>query len=352
MKSLGSASTRCSGTTSRLLDPTSTSSSDDYQRRQTMANAERFITPELKEYEAKVLGAEERILALEQRPVRPNSASQVAAEAGRVQRAAEVVAQADVLACFAEVAARNRLRAARRSLTVIEIEIRGGRHPVVELTLQRRALRAERHPPELRRGPGAYHHRPQHGRQVHLPAPGGADRADGADGSFVPADSAAIGVVDRIFTRVGASDDLATGQSTFMVEMTETANILHHATRRSLIVLDEIGRGTSTFDGLSIAWSVAEHIHNAKHLGAKTLFATHYHHLNELAEHAAAGEELPHRREGEGRSGDLPPPDRARRDGPQLRHPGGPAGRPADRKCWSARSRFSGRWSSAITSAR
>jgi DNA mismatch repair protein MutS len=103
-------------------------------------------------------------------------------------------------------------------------------------------------------------------------------------GSFVPADSATIGVVDRVFTRVGASDDLATGQSTFMVEMTETASILHHATRRSLIVLDEIGRGTSTFDGLSIAWSVAEHIHNAKHLGAKTLFATHYHHLNELAE--------------------------------------------------------------------
>ncbi len=103
-------------------------------------------------------------------------------------------------------------------------------------------------------------------------------------GSFVPAQAASIGLVDRIFTRVGASDDLATGQSTFMVEMTETANILHHATRRSLIVLDEIGRGTSTFDGLSIAWSVAEYLHSAPHLGAKTLFATHYHHLNELAE--------------------------------------------------------------------
>jgi DNA mismatch repair protein MutS len=254
----------------------------DYQRRQTTANAERFVTPELKEYEEKILGAEERILELEQRLL-AELRSQVAAEAGRVQRAAEVVAQADVLACFAEVAARNRY--ARPAITDgDEVEIRGGRHPVVELT-----LRDERFVPNDTRlncsedqiliitGPNMAG-KSTYLRQVALIA------LMAQMGSFVPADSATIGVVDRVFTRVGASDDLATGQSTFMVEMTETASILHHATRRSLIVLDEIGRGTSTFDGLSIAWSVAEHIHNAKHLGAKTLFATHYHHLNELAE--------------------------------------------------------------------
>jgi len=255
---------------------------DDYQRRQTMANAERFVTPELKEYEDKVLGAEERILALEQE-LFGELRARAAAEAERVQRAAEVVARADVLSCFAEVAARNRY--ARPTVTDDDrIEIHGGRHPVVELT-----LRDERFVPNdalldcsqdqvlIITGPNMAG-KSTYLRQVALIA------LMAQVGSFVPAESATIGVVDRIFTRVGASDDLATGQSTFMVEMTETANILHHATRRSLIVLDEIGRGTSTFDGLSLAWAVAEHIHNSPRLGAKTLFATHYHHLNELSE--------------------------------------------------------------------
>jgi DNA mismatch repair protein MutS len=253
---------------------------EDYQRRQTMANAERFITPELKEWEAKVLGAEERILALEQR-LFGELRERVVAEAERIQRSAEVVARTDVLAGLAEVAARNRY--VRPQVNESDrIEIKGGRHPVVELTLQE-----ERFVPNDADLDGA-------GNQVLIiTGPNMAGKSTylrqvalialmAQIGSFVPAESAAIGLVDRIFTRVGASDDLATGQSTFMVEMTETANILHHATDRSLIVLDELGRGTSTFDGLSIAWSVAEHIHNA--VGAKTLFATHYHHLNELAE--------------------------------------------------------------------
>jgi DNA mismatch repair protein MutS len=254
----------------------------DYQRRQTMANAERFVTPELKEYESKVLGAEERILALEQSLFADLRAA-VAAQAQRIQRTADIVAQVDVLACFAEVAARRGY--VRPVVNEGDaIDIRAGRHPVVELT-----LKDERFVPNDARldcsqeqvliitGPNMAG-KSTYLRQVALIV------LMAQIGSFVPAESARIGVVDRIFTRVGASDDLATGQSTFMVEMTETANILHHATRRSLIVLDEIGRGTSTFDGLSIAWSVVEHIHNAPGLGAKTLFATHYHHLNELAD--------------------------------------------------------------------
>jgi DNA mismatch repair protein MutS len=162
------------------------------------------------------------------------------------------------------------------------VEIRGGRHPVVELTLQ-----------EERFVPNDAHLDCAEDQVLIITGPNMAGKSTYARqvalivlmaqvGSFVPADAATIGVVDRVFTRVGASDDLASGQSTFMMEMTETANILHHATRRSLIVLDEIGRGTSTFDGLSIAWSVAEYVHNE--IGAKTLFATHYHHLNELEE--------------------------------------------------------------------
>jgi len=254
----------------------------DYQRRQTMRNAERFITPELKEYEAKVLGAEERILALEQ-DLFAALREQVASEAARVQRASEVVARADALACFAEVAARNGY--VRPEITTDDrIEVRAGRHPVVELTLE-----------EERFVPNDAHLDCSEEQVLIITGPNMAGKSTylrqvalivlmAQMGSFVPAESASIGLVDRIFTRVGASDDLATGQSTFMVEMTETANILRHATRRSLIVLDEIGRGTSTFDGLSIAWSVAEHIHNAPGLGAKTLFATHYHHLNELAD--------------------------------------------------------------------
>jgi len=263
---------------------------ESYQRRQTMANAERFVTPELKEYESKVLGAEERILALEQE-LFAELRSRVAAEAARIQRASEVVARADVLACFAEVAARNGY--ARPQVTDDDrIEIRAGRHPVVELALQDEAFGAAQ---GERFVPNDAHLDCSEDQLLIITGPNMAGKSTylrqvalialmAQMGSFVPAESASIGIVDRIFSRVGASDDLATGQSTFMVEMTETANILRNATRRSLIILDEIGRGTSTFDGLSIAWSVAEYIHNAPHLGAKTLFATHYHHLNELAE--------------------------------------------------------------------
>ncbi|MFB3881192.1 MAG: DNA mismatch repair protein MutS [Armatimonadota bacterium] len=263
---------------------------ESYQRRQTMANAERFVTPELKEYESKVLGAEERILGLEQE-LFAELRGKVAAEAARIQRASEAVARVDVLACFAEVAARNHY--VRPRITEDDrIEIRAGRHPVVELALEDSrsgSAQGGRFVPNdaqldcaenqllIITGPNMAG-KSTYLRQVALIA------LMAQVGSFVPAESASIGVVDRIFSRVGASDDLATGQSTFMVEMTETANILRSATRRSLIILDEIGRGTSTFDGLSLAWSVAEHIHNAPHLGAKTLFATHYHHLNELAE--------------------------------------------------------------------
>jgi DNA mismatch repair protein MutS len=255
---------------------------DDYQRRQTLANAERFSTPELKEYESKVLGAEERILALEQE-LFSELRKRVASEAARIQRASNVVARADVLACFAEVAARNAY--IRPEIADDDrIEIRAGRHPVVELTLQDERfvsndahLDCSENQILIITGPNMAG-KSTYLRQVALIV------LMAQIGSFVPAGSATIGLVDRIFSRAGASDDLATGQSTFMMEMTETANILHHATRRSLIILDEIGRGTSTFDGLSLAWSVAEHLHNAPNLGAKTLFATHYHHLNELAD--------------------------------------------------------------------
>ena len=255
---------------------------ESYQRRQSMRNAERFITPELKEYESKVLGAEERILALEQELFAALRAK-VAAEAGRIQRASDVVARADVLATFAEVAARNAY--VRPEITSDDgLEVRAGRHPVVELTLE-----------DERFVPNDVHLDCSEQQLLIITGPNMAGKSTylrqvalialmAQMGSFVPAESATIGIVDRIFSRVGASDDLATGQSTFMVEMTETANILRHATKRSLIILDEIGRGTSTFDGLSIAWSVAEHIHDAPRLGAKTLFATHYHHLNELAD--------------------------------------------------------------------
>ena len=255
---------------------------EEYQRRQTLRNAERYITPDLKEYESKVLGAEERAFALEQE-LFGELRDRVAAEAPRAQRAGEAVARADVLASFAEVASRNRY-VRPQPTTDDRVEIRGGRHPVVELALQ-----------DERFVPNDAHLDCSENQVLIITGPNMAGKSTylrqvalivlmAQVGSFVPADSATIGLVDRIFTRVGASDDLATGQSTFMVEMTETANILRHATRRSLIVLDEIGRGTSTFDGLSIAWSVAEYIHSAPNLGAKTLFATHYHHLNELAD--------------------------------------------------------------------
>lgn len=249
---------------------------DDYIRKQTTTNAERFITPSLKEMEAKVLGADEKAAELEYE-IFCEVRSRVADEAVRVGKVARAVAELDVLASLAEVASSK----GYVKPTVNdgeEIRIKNGRHPVVEHFL------AEQFVPNdalvncdtdqllIITGPNMAG-KSTYLRQVALIV------LLAQMGSFVPADEATIGVVDRIFTRVGAHDELASGQSTFMVEMNETANILNNATRSSLIVLDEIGRGTSTYDGLSIAWAVAEEINR---LGAKTLFATHYHHLNDL----------------------------------------------------------------------
>jgi DNA mismatch repair protein MutS len=249
-----------------------------YIRKQTVANGERFITPELKEMEGKILGAEERSVKLEYeifQRVRENILGQLA----RIQQTAAALAQLDVLASFAET---SRLQNYCRPQISDEgvLHIHDGRHPVLEQTLSE-----ERFVPNDTQL--------NHETQIALiTGPNMAGKSTfirqvalltllAHTGSFVPAVEARIDLVDRIFTRIGASDDLARGQSTFMVEMCETANILNNATPRSLIVLDEIGRGTSTFDGLSLAWSIVEHLHNA--VGAKTLFATHYHELTELA---------------------------------------------------------------------
>ncbi|HEX2948970.1 MAG TPA: DNA mismatch repair protein MutS, partial [Armatimonadota bacterium] len=254
---------------------------DDFIRKQTLANAERFITPALKEYEAMVLGAEDKLKELEFK-LFTALRGKVAMEAERIQKLARLIAKVDVLANFAEVAARNRYQ--RPMVSAEEtLKIVNGRHPVVEQTQA-----GERFVPN------DVYLNTESDQLIILTGPNMAGKSTylrqvalitlmAQVGSFVPAEEAEIGVVDRIFTRVGASDDLATGQSTFMVEMTETANILNNATRKSLVVLDEIGRGTSTFDGLSIAWAVAEYLHECPHLGCKTLFATHYHQLNELA---------------------------------------------------------------------
>ena len=250
-----------------------------YIRKQTVANGERFITPELKDMEGKILGAEERSVKLEYelfQRVREEVLSQMA----RIQQTATALAQLDVLSSFAETARlHNYIRPHVGDEAVLQI--RDGRHPVLE-----QQLVEERFVPNdtalnretqiaLITGPNMAG-KSTYIRQVALLT------LLAHTGSFVPAAEARIDLVDRIFTRIGASDDLARGQSTFMVEMTETANILNNATPRSLIILDEIGRGTSTFDGLSLAWSIVEHLHNA--VGAKTLFATHYHELTELAQ--------------------------------------------------------------------
>ncbi|MCS6776029.1 MAG: DNA mismatch repair protein MutS, partial [Chloroherpetonaceae bacterium] len=251
----------------------------EYIRKQTIANGERYITPELKEVESKVLGADEKAMELEYE-IFLGVREQVAAAAGEVLAVARAVAELDVLAAFAENAVRYHY--VRPTVDdANRIAIRAGRHPVIE-----------------RIGPqGAYIPNDvlldDTCQMIILTGPNMSGKSSflrqvalitlmAQIGSFVPADSAEIGIVDRIFTRVGAHDELATGQSTFMVEMNETANILNNATPRSLVVLDEIGRGTSTYDGLSIAWAVAEHLIR---IGCKTLFATHYHYLNELARH-------------------------------------------------------------------
>ncbi|MCL0093432.1 DNA mismatch repair protein MutS [Dehalococcoidia bacterium] len=254
---------------------------EDYIRKQTLVGAERFFTPELKEYESLILNAAERIGELETSLFR-QVCRQIAAWAERILGTADALAHIDVFAAFAEVAVRNSY--VRPQLTNGDvIHISGGRHPVVEQALAEAGF-----------VPNDTHLSNSDAQLIVLTGPNMAGKSTylrqvalivllAQIGSFVPADSAAIGLVDRIFTRVGLMDDLATGRSTFMIEMTETANILNNATPRSLIILDEIGRGTSTYDGLSIAQAVVEYIHNNPGLGAKTLFATHYHEMVELA---------------------------------------------------------------------
>ena len=252
----------------------------DYIRKQTLVNAERFMTAELKELEEKVTGAEAKLLALEQE-LFDQLRSRLANEVPRLQTMARTVALLDVLAGLAETAALQRYvkPLVDESSTIL---IRDGRHPVVEqlssdLTFvpNDTALDCEGQRLVILTGPNMAG-KSTYLRQVALIV------LLAQIGSFVPAAEAHIGLVDRIFTRVGASDNLAAGQSTFMVEMIESAHILNSATSRSLILLDEIGRGTSTYDGLSIAWAIAEHIQDRRHVGARTLFATHYHEMTQL----------------------------------------------------------------------
>jgi DNA mismatch repair protein MutS len=253
----------------------------EYERRQTLANAERFTTPELRDWEKKVLGAEERIIQLETE-LFTGVCRQVAAQTKRIQMTARALAALDVLASSAETAAR------RRYVKPVlhdgdELEIIQGRHPVIEAFIDEPFV------------PNSIFLNNSTDRLLIITGPNMGGKSTvlrqtaiicilAQTGCFVPAERARLPLLDRIWTRVGASDDLTRGRSTFMVEMTETAAILHSATPRSLVLLDEIGRGTATFDGLSIAWAVAEYLHNSAEHAAKTLFATHYHELTELAE--------------------------------------------------------------------
>ncbi|MFL6334807.1 MAG: DNA mismatch repair protein MutS [Pyrinomonadaceae bacterium] len=253
----------------------------DYERRQTLANAERYTTPELKEWEQKVLGAEGRILEIETR-IFGEVRAQVARETRRLQTTARALSVLDVLASLAEIAARRRYQKPELH-DGDELEIRSGRHPVIEAIGDTTFV------------PNDLYMNGSTERLLIITGPNMGGKSTllrqtalicllAQMGSFVPAERARLPLLDRIWTRVGASDDLSRGRSTFMVEMTETAAILHNATPRSLVLLDEIGRGTATFDGLSIAWAVAEHLHDSPEHSAKTLFATHYHELTELAE--------------------------------------------------------------------
>jgi DNA mismatch repair protein MutS len=253
----------------------------EYIRKQTLVNAERFITPELKEYESLILNAEERIAEIETRLFR-EVVTRIAAAATRLLTTARALARLDVLAALAEVAARNNY--VRPVLTEDGgIEIVAGRHPVVEQMID---LGEPFVPNDTQLSDDE--------RILIITGPNMSGKSTflrqvalivlmAQIGSFVPAERASIGLVDRIFTRIGAQDEIAAGRSTFMVEMVETANILNHATPRSLLILDEVGRGTSTYDGISIAWAVVEFVHNHPRLQAKTLFATHYHELTQLA---------------------------------------------------------------------
>jgi DNA mismatch repair protein MutS len=251
----------------------------DYIRKQTLVNAERYVTPEIKELEEQILSAEERQVELEQRFFRELT-SKIAAESAGLIELATAIGALDTLASFAEVAARQRYTRPKMGLAGAPVVIREGRHPVVEQASRDAfvpndaELDGEAAQIVLLTGPNMGG-KSTYLRQVALIV------LMAQAGSFVPADEAVIGVCDRIFTRVGASDDLARGESTFMVEMIETANILRHATDHSLVILDEVGRGTATFDGLSLAWAIVEYLH--EHRRPKTLFATHYHELTELA---------------------------------------------------------------------
>ncbi len=249
----------------------------DYQRRQTLAGAERYVTPSLKEYEEHVLTAAEKVEERE-RELFETLRSAIGSEVARLQSVAQIIAELDVIASFAEAGSREGY--VRPELTdEFSLEITAGRHPVVERMMPREKFI----PNDISLTEDA--------RMIILTGPNMAGKSTilrqvglivlmAQVGSFVPASRARIGIVDRLFTRVGASDNLVRGQSTFMVEMSETSAILHTATRRSLVLLDEIGRGTSTYDGISIAWSVSEHLHDA--VGCKTVFATHYHELTQL----------------------------------------------------------------------
>ncbi len=253
---------------------------DYYTRKQTLTNAERYITPRLKELEDMILGAEDKLYALEYDRF-AEIRNMIAQEVERIQKTARAIAKLDAYLSMALVASRNQYVRPKINTRGV-IDIKDGRHPVVEKMITNDMfipndtyLDNGKNRISVITGPNMAG-KSTYMRQTALIV------LMAQIGSFVPASKANIGIVDRIFTRVGASDDLASGQSTFMVEMTEVANILRNATSKSLLILDEIGRGTSTFDGLSIAWAVIEHISNPKLLGAKTLFATHYHELTEL----------------------------------------------------------------------
>jgi DNA mismatch repair protein MutS len=251
----------------------------DYERRQTLASAERYVTPELKSYEAKVLGAEDRIAAREAELFSALRA-RIGSAIVRVQRTARGLAQLDVWSALGEAAVQHRY--VRPEVDQgFGLALRQSRHPVIERLIPREQFI----PNDVRFAESE--------RVLLVTGPNMAGKSTilrqiglcvvlAQMGSFVPADAARIGVVDRLFTRVGASDNLARGQSTFMVEMSETSAILHNATARSLVLLDEIGRGTSTYDGVAIAWAVTEHLHDR--VGCKTMFATHYHELMQLPE--------------------------------------------------------------------
>ena len=254
----------------------------EWIRKQTLVNAERYITQELKEYEEKILGAEEKILAIEQR-IYASIVAKIQQEIRAIQQSSAIVAQIDILSAFAQLAVENNYSRPIIDQS-LEIEIRQGRHPVIERNMP---LGQEYVANDIKLD--------SQGEQIIiLTGPNMAGKSAllrqtalivlmAQTGSFVPAAYARIGIVDKVFTRVGASDNISKGESTFMVEMTETSTILHNLSPRSLVLLDEIGRGTSTFDGMSIAWAIVEYIHQNGQ-GAKTLFATHYHELNELEE--------------------------------------------------------------------